>query len=95
MIFVSLDARNLCERCSCFEIRMACYEMVISNFGFNPWIEILHLEEVEINNFEDFVDAFPNLEEVTLLNLVRFDCTWMVELTKKGIHIYGNMCKGG
>ena len=82
-----------CEReeCSCVDNIVTCINVFHPSFFYRPSITVLYMSEVQLNGISHLIYSFPNLEYMTLLDMVYFNCNWIEEIPS-GITVFNNNC---
>ena len=58
----------------------SCVNVIFPKFIYRPFITIVYFENVQLDNMKDIVSSFPNLQYITLRNMIYFNCKWLGDI---------------
>ena len=73
---------TFCEQglCSCDNTVVVCIDLTTPRFKYRPEITTLYLERVQLQGVVDLLRNLPNLKYLTMVNMLYFNCAWMVDI---------------
>ena len=79
------------EECSCVDYIVTCINVFHPSFFYRPSVTVLYMSGVQLNGIAHLINSFPNLEYMTLSDMVYFDCNWIEEIPST-ITVFSNNC---
>ena len=96
-IFINVILGNVksdsCEQgqCFCFDNRITCIDMTGPKFRYRINVNFLHMDQVQILDFDSILKNLPNLKHLSMMNMRYFRCEWLNSIPS-GINLHTNVC---